>query len=122
MLESVVVRNKLKLISILFCFFSVELFAQAETNKQTDKQTDTQVSTQTDAQKDAQADTQSASSKAPKKIVIQFDNELVDGKRESPELDYLFSRKEANYKKMMKLRDNFLPEVKKGKRDFSGSK
>ncbi len=102
MLESVVVRNKLILISILFCFFSVGLLAQTESN--------------------AQSDSQTASSKSPKKIVIQFDNELVDGKRENPELDYLFTRKEANYKKMMKLRDNFLPEVKKGKRDFSGTK
>ncbi len=96
MLESVVVKNKLKLITVIFCFFPAALIAQS----------------------DVGAD----ASKAPKKIVIQFDNELVDGKRESPELDYLFSRKEANYKKMMKLRDNFLPEVKKGKRDFSGSK
>ena len=96
MLESVVVRNKLKLFALLCCFYPVGLFAQAGAD--------------------------SNSSKSPKKIVIQFDNELVDGKRESPELDYLFSRKEANYKKMMKLRENFLPEVKKGKRDFSGSK
>ncbi len=57
-----------------------------------------------------------------KKIFIQFENELVDGQRESPGVDYLFNRKEANYKKMMKLRENFLSEVKKGKRDFSGSK
>ena len=96
MLESVVVKNKLKLLTLLICFFPAGLFAQAGAD--------------------------SNSSKSPKKIVIQFDNELVDGKRESPELDYLFSRKEANYKKMMKLRENFLPEVKKGKRDFSGSK
>ena len=102
MLESVVVRNKLKFIILLFCFFSSGLFAQTESSNQSDLQT--------------------TSSKESKKIVIQFDNELIDGKRESPELDYLFIRKEANYKKMMKLRDNFLPEVKKGKRDFSGSK
>ncbi len=57
-----------------------------------------------------------------KKIFIQFDNELVDGQRQNPGIDYLFTRKEANYKKMMKLRENFLTEVKKGKRDFSGSK
>ena len=94
MLESVVVRNKLRILTLLLCFFPAVLVAQSGAE----------------------------SSKSPKKIVIEFDNELVGGKRESPELDYLFSRKEANYKKMMKLRENFLPEVKKGKRDFSGSK
>lgn len=96
MLESVVVKNKLRIITLLLCFFPAVLVAQSDGGAE--------------------------SSKAPKKIVIEFDNELVGGKRESPELDYLFSRKEANYKKMMKLRENFLPEVKKGKRDFSGSK
>ena len=64
----------------------------------------------------------SAPTEAPKKrISIKFENELVKGNIENPTMDYLFVRKEANYKKMMRLRDNFLPEVKKGKRDFSGS-
>lgn len=77
----------------------------------------------------AQLVAQTAANPAPavpdsskKKIYIQFENELVDGQRESPSMDYFFIRKEANYKKMMKLRDSFLPEIKKGKRDFSGSK
>ncbi|OFZ29140.1 MAG: hypothetical protein A2622_13945 [Bdellovibrionales bacterium RIFCSPHIGHO2_01_FULL_40_29] len=73
------------------------------------------------------ADEKSAASSAKmkdgkKKIYLEFGNELVDAKFNQPSMDYIFIRKQANFKKMMKLRENFIPEVHKGKRDFSGSK
>ena len=55
-----------------------------------------------------------------KRVYLQFDDELVAGKYDSPAMDYIFIKKQANFKKLLKLRENFIPEVKKGKRDFSG--
>lgn len=98
MLESIVVRNNLKLFLVGLLILPCLAFAKDTPGKTAVPAAD------------------------KKKIFIQFDNELVDGQRENPGVDYLFNRKEANYKKMMKLRENFLTEVKKGKRDFSGSK
>lgn len=98
MLESIAVRNKFKLLLVAILFLPFLALAKDQPGKTAVPSAD------------------------KKKIFIQFDNELVDGQRENPGVDYLFNRKEANYKKMMKLRENFLTEVKKGKRDFSGSK
>ncbi len=100
MLDSIGVRNKMKIGVVLFLLIPALGMAQGV----------------------SESESSASSTKASKKIYIQFDNELVDGKRDNPQMDYMFTRKEANYKKMMKLRDSFLPEVKKGKREFSGSK
>lgn len=101
MLESIVVRNKLVLWSFLIATVSCMPSWSAET---------------------AAAPSAAPAEPAKKRITIKFDNELVEGSIQNPSMDYMFFRKEANYKKMMRLRENFLPEVKKGKRDFSGSR
>ena len=95
MLESIVVRNKLKMMAL----FLVSI-----------------------ASNSSWAADAAPAEVAKKRISIKFDNELVEGSIQNPSMDYMFVRKEANYKKMMRLRENFLPEVKKGKRDFSGSR
>ena len=94
MLESIVVKNKLAWVTICTLILSCTAWAAEP----------------------------AAPPPARKRISIQFDNELVEGTIQNPSMDYMFVRKEANYKKMMRLRENFLPEVKKGKRDFSGSR
>lgn len=98
MLESIVVRNKLK--AFVFLAFVIG-FGPTSWAEETGP---------------------AAPEAAKKRISIKFDNELVEGNIQNPSMDYMFVRKEANYKKMMRLRENFLPEVKKGKRDFSGSR
>lgn len=55
-----------------------------------------------------------------KKLKIQFDNELVNGQQSMPEAEFIFSRAQFNYKKMIRLRENFIPEVEKGKDEFRG--
>ena len=95
MLESIVVKSKLKIIIFLLVAVAANAAWAADTT---------------------------APEAAKKRISIKFDNELVEGTIQNPSMDYMFVRKEANYKKMMRLRENFLPEVKKGKRDFSGSR
>ena len=104
MLESIVVKNNLKI-------FTVLLFVLSATPAWSEEP----------AASAAPASASSADANK-KRISIKFDNELVEGAIQNPSMDYMFVRKEANYKKMMRLRENFLPEVKKGKRDFSGSR
>jgi hypothetical protein len=44
---------------------------------------------------------------------INFEDELVEGQVKKPELFYLLQKKQFNYKRLIKLRDNFLPEMKR---------
>jgi hypothetical protein len=43
---------------------------------------------------------------------LNFEDELVEGGTQKPELFYLLQRKNFNYKKLIKLRENFLPEMR----------
>lgn len=47
-----------------------------------------------------------------KKATLNFEDELVEGSTQKPELFYLFQKKNFNYKRLIKLRENFLPELK----------
>jgi hypothetical protein len=44
---------------------------------------------------------------------LNFEDELVEGETDKPELFYLFQKKNFNYKRLIKLRENFLPEMRK---------
>lgn len=44
---------------------------------------------------------------------IQFDDELVEGELRKPELFYLLQKKQFNYKRLIKLRENFQPEMRR---------
>ena len=46
-----------------------------------------------------------------KRTVIDFSDELVEGKVDKPELLYLLQKKQFNFKRLIKLRENFLPEM-----------
>ncbi len=48
-----------------------------------------------------------------KKATLNFEDELVEGSTQKPELFYLFQKKNFNYKRLIKLRENFLPELRK---------
>lgn len=47
-----------------------------------------------------------------KKKTLNFEDELVEGATQKPELFYLFQKKNFNYKRLIKLRENFLPEMR----------
>lgn len=51
--------------------------------------------------------------KAPKKEVLNFEDELIEGEVKKPELFYLLEKKKFNFKKLIKLRENFLPEMRR---------
>jgi len=53
-----------------------------------------------------------AAPKAEKLKTLNFEDELVEGSTQKPELFYLFQKKNFNYKRLIKLRENFLPEMR----------
>jgi hypothetical protein len=59
-----------------------------------------------------------AAKKEPRKQTLTFEDELVEGSTQKPELFYLFQKKNFNYKRLIKLRDNFLPEMKRSTEDI----
>jgi hypothetical protein len=55
----------------------------------------------------------SAEEKEKRKATIDFEDELVEGELKKPELFYLLQKKQFNYKRLIKLRENFLPEMRR---------
>lgn len=56
--------------------------------------------------------------KTEKKQTLSFEDELVEGATQKPELFFLFQKKNFNYKRLIKLRENFLPEMRKTSEDL----
>jgi hypothetical protein len=52
------------------------------------------------------------SPKQPKVYNLDFEDELVEGGVQKPDLFYLIQRKNFNFRKLVRLRENFLPEMK----------
>lgn len=52
-------------------------------------------------------------SQTSKRTVINFDDELVEGDVTKPELSYLLQKKQFNFGRLIKLRENFLPEMRR---------
>jgi hypothetical protein len=48
-----------------------------------------------------------------KKTNIDFEDELVEGELKKPELFYLLQKKQFNFKRLIKLREDFLPEMRR---------
>jgi hypothetical protein len=48
---------------------------------------------------------------------INFEDELVEGEVKKPELLYLLQKKQFNFKRLIKLRENFLPEMSRTAED-----
>jgi hypothetical protein len=94
------VKNKLLLISLLLVSFSS--FAQEA--------------------EFSESDLQSIDTSQYKRFNVKFDDEMIKGAAEKPELEYLFQRSDVNFKKLIRLRENFIPEVQRGKDDMRGLK
>lgn len=56
--------------------------------------------------------------RAGQKQTLNFEDELVEGSAQKPELFYLFQKKNFNYTRLIKLRENFLPEMRKTSEDI----
>lgn len=55
-----------------------------------------------------------------KKQTIDFEDQLVEGTRQKPELFYILQNKEFNFKRLIRLREDFLPEMRKSSEDIQG--
>lgn len=92
-----------KLLTLLIVFlFSGNVYAQLE-SVTTSRTTTTRTTT---------------TPKAEKRATVSFDDELVEGGTQKPELFYLFQKKNFNYKRLIKLRENFLPEMRRASEDI----
>lgn len=54
-----------------------------------------------------------------KKLSMSFEDELVKGETIKPDSAVLNMGKGLNYKKLIRLRENFIPEAQKGRGEFS---
>jgi hypothetical protein len=60
--------------------------------------------------------------KEKKKTTIDFEDELVEGELKKPELFYLLQKKQFNFKRLIKLRENFMPEMRRDADEIGRSK
>ena len=64
---------------------------------------------------DVLAQTKSSSTSSSKTKMrrqeITFEDELIQGGTQKPELFYLLQKRNFNYGKLIKMRDNFIPEM-----------
>ena len=61
-------------------------------------------------------------SKKKRKASLSFEDELVRGDLKGSELLYFLRRREVNYKKLIKLRENFLPEMRRSAEEIRRGK
>ena len=54
-----------------------------------------------------------AAGKEGKRTTINFEDQLVEGQAQKPELFYLLQQRNANFKRLVRLREDFLPEMRK---------
>lgn len=53
-----------------------------------------------------------------KKSQIDFEDQLIQGEVKKPELFYLLQKKQFNFGKLIKMRENFIPEMTKTSEDI----
>lgn len=58
----------------------------------------------------------------PKKTTVNFEDQLIEGQAQKPDLMYLLQKKKFNYKKLIRLRENFLPELRQTGNEIAPAK
>lgn len=58
-----------------------------------------------------------AGKKGQKRTTINFEDQLIEGRTQKPELFVLLQNRMNNSRRLFKLRDNFLPEMRKTAED-----
>lgn len=88
-----------KILSVVFVMLCVAAESYAQSTRSTTTTTTTTKTTQ-------------------RKATLSFEDELVEGGTQKPELFYLFQKKNFNYTRLIKLRENFLPEMRRTSEDI----
>jgi len=65
----------------------------------------------------ALAQTADAGKKGTKRTTINFEDQLIEGRTQKPELFVLLQNRMNNSRRLFKLRENFLPEMRKTAED-----
>lgn len=63
-----------------------------------------------------------AQEKKMKRTNVDFEDQLIQGEVNKPELFYLLQKKQFNFGKLIKLRENFVPEMTKTAEDLDKAK
>ena len=63
----------------------------------------------------------SARKESKRTTVISFEDELIQGDISSPDLFVILKNKNINFGRLLKLRKDFIPEMKRTKQDVHGS-
>ena len=50
--------------------------------------------------------------KKRKRTTVNFEDQLITGQNQKPDVLTIFKRKNLNYKRLIRLRENFLPEMR----------
>lgn len=58
----------------------------------------------------------------PKQQVLSFEDELIEGGNQKPDLFFLFQKRNFNYNRLIRLRENFLPEMRQTSEDVQRSR
>jgi hypothetical protein len=67
----------------------------------------------------AEAETAPVADKKTKRTTINFEDQLIEGRATKPELFVLLQNRMNNSRRLFKLRENFLPEMRKTAEDSS---
>ena len=59
--------------------------------------------------------------KKSKRTTINFEDQLIKGQNQKPDLLYLLQKKQFNYKRLIRLREDFLPEMRETGNDIEES-
>lgn len=70
----------------------------------------------------AQEKAEKAGGGEKKKTKIDFEDELIEGELKKPELFYLLQKKQFNFKRLIKLREDFLPEMRRDAEEVRSSR
>ena len=96
---------RLKAVNILLIGVFSLSFAFASSNAKAQEESETKTQ-----QKSSGGGEKSGDKKRTK---IDFEDELVEGELKKPELFYLLQKKQFNFKRLIKLREDFLPEMRR---------
>lgn len=69
------------------------------------------------AQSEEGAKTEAGGKKGSKRTTINFEDQLIEGRTQKPELFVLLQNRMNNSRRLFKLRENFLPEMRKTAED-----
>jgi hypothetical protein len=111
-------RNGFLSVSIIFftMFFGMALSSLAQEDDLGSDSLDTSASSEAPAPSTS-SDSNRASGKSgtrmkERRTTLDFEDELVEGTNQKPDMIYLFQQKKFNYNRLIKLRENFKPEMR----------